>query len=151
MKKVIDLTDNFFDLLKYDKSFWEEHWTKTLFFMNPTIYGRYFSENKIDADNQRNFINKLNRIDLDRLYMFWEKYKNDIKKNCFQIAGDLYERGLKNFGIFIAVGFDVKEITVISTSKGKAFIIDLWFVRRAYDGEEYSKIRKMDEFATLLS
>jgi len=147
----MDLTNNVFELLKYDKSLWEQIWSKQLFFRNPTLYGKYFLTYGIDKHFQFDYIENLNRIDLDKLYIFWESNKNNYYKELYKFAGKLYKDKIKNFGIFLFVGYEKKPVTIIKTSKGHGILIDIWYMRREFNGKEYSAFREMDEITALLS
>jgi len=149
MNKIKDLTDNFFNLLKYDQKDWKSEWYEQVYKRSPTIYDNYFFSEDLCIEDASAFMTYLRRPDFDKLYRSWQKEKEAILKEYFRTVGSIYKSGIKRFGVFFMVGFKKKTFNLTRTSKGKALLVDIWGIRGETYEKERGKILQMDEITAL--
>ena len=151
MKKVIDITQNNFDLLKYDMNDWQDIVKELVYNNSPTIYRKYLGIYGLHLEDLKLFYGKLERPEFDKLNLFWQGNSEKFKRTLFEIAGGIYRKRMTDFGIFLFVGLKKEMISFFRTKKGLVMLIDIWYLMGGDDEEKPGEILEVDEITALFT
>jgi hypothetical protein len=151
LNKIIDITQNSFDLLKYDMNDWQGVLKQLVYNNSPTIYRKYLEFYELDFNAMKEFFVQLERPEFDLLCLFWQENSQTVRKTLFEIAGDIYRKGIADFGIFLFVGLKKSMFTFFRTSKGLVMLIDIWCLLGVSNEEKPGAIFEVDEITALFT
>ncbi|MFW6263331.1 MAG: hypothetical protein ACOC34_04790 [Thermotogota bacterium] len=151
MKKVKDLTELSFELLKYDKSQWGPIWRELVFSRAPTLFSGYMRKNDVDFNMVSHFYDSLERREYDQLYWTYNELSEAVRSILFESAGKIYRQSIADFGIFLSVGIRKNTFSFFQTKKGIALFIDIWFLLGVNHEKKLGKIFQVDEITTLFT
>ena len=151
MKKVKDLTQNAFNLLKHDRLQWPGLWQVLVYKKSPTLFSKYMAGNGLNWADITSFYSALSRPEFDRLQLLWQDYSEWVKAFFYSISGNIYKNSISDFGIFLSVGIRKKTFTFFETKKGIVMFIDIWYLWGIQNEKELGKVFQVDEITALFT